>query len=102
MITLLGWLGAGVLLAAYALVSTGRLAGDGVTFQCLNVAGGVALATNSAYHGAWPSAALNIVWIAVGVAALAARHRRLSAARNRQVSAPAPAEADPDPSRSRR
>lgn len=75
-ITVLGWLGAAALLLAYGLVSAGRLAAGGAVFQLLNLAGGIALAINSAYHGAWPSAALNIVWIGIGVASLAARRRR--------------------------
>ena len=52
MIALLGWAGAGVLLAAYALVSSKRITGDGVAFQSLNMAGGAALALNSAANGA--------------------------------------------------
>ncbi|MEV0430916.1 hypothetical protein [Micromonospora sp. NPDC050495] len=66
-----GWLGAAVLLAAYAMTSTGRLAGDGRTFQWLNIAGSGGLALSSTVHGAWPSAALNVVWIAIGFGALA-------------------------------
>ncbi|BCB77425.1 hypothetical protein GCM10022251_70930 [Phytohabitans flavus] len=63
-----GWGGAGCLLLAYALLSAGRLA-SGVTFQLLNTAGAAGLLVNGAAHGAWPSAALNLVWLAVGVAA---------------------------------
>jgi hypothetical protein len=82
MIALLGWLGAGALLAAYALVSARRLAGDGLPFQFLNITGGLALAVNSAYFGAWPSVALNAVWVTVGTASLVLRAtRRLRPAR---------------------
>jgi hypothetical protein len=70
-IAILGWAGAGVLLLAYALVSAKRLTGDGWRFQILNLAGGLALAVNSAYVGAWPSAALNVVWVAIGMVAIA-------------------------------
>ncbi|MFI5845879.1 hypothetical protein ACIA8K_39870 [Catenuloplanes sp. NPDC051500] len=70
-ITILGWAGAGVLLLAYALVSAKRLAGDGWQFQLLNLAGGLALAINSAWSGAWPSAVLNIVWVAIGTVTIA-------------------------------
>jgi hypothetical protein len=66
MIALLGWAGAGVLLAAYALVSSKRITGDGAVFQGLNMAGGAALALNSAFNGAWPSAVLNVIWVAIG------------------------------------
>jgi hypothetical protein len=68
---LVGWAGAILLVLAYGLVSAGRLAAAALPFQLLNVAGGVALAANSGYHSAWPSAALNVVWVAVAVGALA-------------------------------
>ncbi len=70
LIDVAGWLGAASLLAAYALVSSGRLAGRGLGFQLLNLAGAVGLLVNGVYHGAWPSAALNAVWLVVGVVAL--------------------------------
>ena len=38
----------------------------------MNLAGAAGLAINSAVNGAWPSVALNLVWIAVGAVALAA------------------------------
>lgn len=68
-----GWVGAALLVGAYALVSMGRLGASGVWFQLLNVTGGVALTANTAYHGAWPSAALNVVWVVVGAGALLRR-----------------------------
>jgi hypothetical protein len=70
MIALLGWAGAGVLLAAYALVSMKRLAGDGAVFQLMNIGGAFALALNSAVNGAWPSAVLNVVWVGIGSVAM--------------------------------
>ncbi|MFG1695939.1 hypothetical protein [Nonomuraea sp. NPDC049309] len=66
----LGWLGAALLLAGYALVSSSRLSGDGVAYQLINLAGSVGLMINSAYYAAWPSAALNLIWAAIGVTAL--------------------------------
>jgi len=75
LIAVVGWVGAALLVAAYALVSTGRLSGSGLRFQLLNIVGGVALTVNTAYHGAWPSAALNVVWVVVGLGALIRRYR---------------------------
>lgn len=72
----MGWLGAALLLLAYALVSNRRLAGDSVRFQLLNLSGGVMLAINSGYHGALPSVAVNAVWIVIGLAALLQARRR--------------------------
>lgn len=70
LVAILGWVGAALLVAAYGLVSVGRLAGIGGPFQVLNVVGGVALTINTGWHGAWPSAALNVVWVVVGLGAL--------------------------------
>jgi hypothetical protein len=67
----IGWLGAALLLSGYGLVSSGRLHGDRLPYQLMNLAGSVALLINSAYNGAWPSAGLNLVWAAIGVVALA-------------------------------
>ena len=76
LIDLMGWLGAVLLLLAYALVSNRRLAGDSARFQLLNLSGGVMLAINSGYHGALPSVAVNAVWIVIGLAALLRARRR--------------------------
>ena len=65
-----GWAGAAALLLAYGLVSTGRLTGRSVGFQLLNLFGAVGLLANGVWHGAWPSAALNAVWLVIGVAAM--------------------------------
>jgi hypothetical protein len=69
-----GWIGAGCLLVAYALVSAGRLP-VGLSYHLLNLAGAVGLAVNGAVHRAWPSAALNLVWLGIGAAALSRRER---------------------------
>ena len=65
-----GWAGAAALLLAYGLVSSGRLSGRSVAFQLLNLFGAVGLLANGIWHGAWPSAALNAIWLVIGVHAL--------------------------------
>ena len=75
-IDIAGWIGAILLLLAYALVSSRRLAGDSVRFQLLNLSGGLLLAVNSGYHGALPSVAVNVIWIVIGLAALVGARRR--------------------------
>jgi hypothetical protein len=70
-----GWLGAAALLAAYALVSSGRLDGRGPAFQVMNLLGAAGLVVNAVHHAAWPSAVLNVIWAAVGSAALLRRAR---------------------------
>jgi hypothetical protein len=70
-INVVGWLGMGLLISAYALVTTGRLTGPSLAFQLMNLFGGAFLMVNSAYYSAWPSAALNAVWVVIGVVGLA-------------------------------
>jgi hypothetical protein len=45
-IEIAGWSGAGLLLAAYALVSLRRLTGDGNAFQIMNILGAAGIALN--------------------------------------------------------
>ena len=48
----------------------GRLTGQSVLYQGMNVAGAAGFIVNGWYHGAVPSAALNVVWMAIGGIAL--------------------------------
>ena len=62
-----GWLGAILILGAYGLVTTGRLNARSAPYQWMNIAGAVGFIINSGWNGAWPSAWLNIVWLAIGI-----------------------------------
>jgi hypothetical protein len=64
-INVIGWIGTGLLLGAYALLTTRRLTA-GRRFQLMNLVGGVLLLANTAYYGAWPSAGLNLAWVVIG------------------------------------
>lgn len=70
LLDVIGWLGAGLLVLGYGLISTSRLSGDSMAYQVINLVGSITLMVNSAYNDAWPSAGLNLVWAAIGVVAL--------------------------------
>ena len=70
-----GWIGAVLVLAAYALASAGRLDGKSPVFQWLNLVGAAGFVVNTAYHGAIPSMVLNIIWCGIAVFTLARRRR---------------------------
>jgi hypothetical protein len=70
-VDIVGWAGAVLVLAAYGLVSTKRLDGDSMVYQALNVAGAIGMLVNTYVRGALPSAALNVIWIGVGLYVLA-------------------------------
>jgi hypothetical protein len=65
-----GWFGGLMLIYAYAMVSLEKMSARGAMFQYLNLVGGVLLAANAAWHHAWPSVGVNLIWIGVGVFAL--------------------------------
>jgi len=71
----LGWIGAACVLVPYALVSTGRLAGTATAFRLFNVVGGVLLMLNAWYHTAYPSLAVNAIWITIGLYTLSMRRK---------------------------
>lgn len=71
LIEALGWAAALLILASYLLVSRGRLSGQSPLFQWMNVAGAAGFIVNSGWHGALPSAVLNIAWMAIGLFTLA-------------------------------
>ena len=65
-----GWIGAVMILAGYGLLSAGNLDAKSPTYQWLNVVGATGFIANSSWNGAWPSAALNVIWVGIGVVAL--------------------------------
>jgi hypothetical protein len=65
-----GWAGAVLILLAYLLLSLGRLTGQSALYQGMNVVGAAGFVVNGWWHGANPSASLNIVWALIGGFAL--------------------------------
>ncbi|KKW92458.1 MULTISPECIES: CBU_0592 family membrane protein [Sphingobium] len=71
LVEIAGWLGAILVLGAYMLVSSGRVSGKSALFQGMNALGSALFILNTWWHGAIPSMVLNIVWLGIGIAALA-------------------------------
>ncbi|HET7816796.1 MAG TPA: hypothetical protein VFK58_04395 [Sphingomicrobium sp.] len=69
-VELAGWAGASLILLGYLLITTGRLTGQSPAYQWMNVAGAAGFIVNGWWHGAIPSAALNVVWMLIGGVAL--------------------------------
>jgi hypothetical protein len=65
-----GWTGAALILLAYLLLSMGRLTGQSRLYQWMNVVGAAGFTVNGWWHGALPSAALNVIWMLIGGVAL--------------------------------
>ncbi|MEZ5655541.1 MAG: hypothetical protein R3E04_06610 [Sphingobium sp.] len=71
LVEIAGWLGGGLILLGYVLVSSGRLSGRSVQFQLLNLVGSLGFVINAAWHGAIPPMALNVIWCAIAIYTLA-------------------------------
>jgi hypothetical protein len=82
-IEMMGWSGAVLIIAAYALLSAGRLSAESRTYHLMNILGAIGFIVNSGWNGALPSAALNVLWLGIGAYALL--HRR-----TRQIKGSAP------------
>jgi len=74
-VEVIGWAGAALILGAYALLSAGRLRAESISYHLMNILGAAGFVVNSGWNGALPSAALNVVWIGIGVYALRQRRR---------------------------
>ncbi|WP_447750277.1 CBU_0592 family membrane protein [Sphingopyxis fribergensis] len=81
LIEVIGWVAAVVILAAYILLSLGKLDGRSYLYQWMNVIGAGGFVLNSGYNGALPSAVLNVIWAGMGIFTLWAVWRGRKAAR---------------------
>ena len=72
----LGWIGAFLLLLAYAADSFGKLGADSKAYQYLNIAASILLLVNTLFYGAYPSSFVNGVWTVIAVVAIVSIIRR--------------------------
>jgi hypothetical protein len=70
LLNVLGWIGAFLLLLAYALVSFKKLEADSPTYQWLNITASILLLINTIYYGAYPSSFVNAVWTIIAFFAI--------------------------------
>ena len=80
----LGWLGTAGTFLAYAMLWKGRLSSESRLYAALNMAGGLMAGSACALYGAWPSAASNLAWAALGL------HGMIRAYRRSRLETPAP------------
>ncbi len=73
-----GWAAAFLILGSYSLLSFGRIQARSPLYQWMNILGALGFVINCTWNGAWPSVALNVVWVGIGVYALR-RNRRAKA-----------------------
>jgi hypothetical protein len=77
-VDLSGWVAALLILGSYGLLSLGKMAARSPLYQVMNIVGALGFIINCAWNGAWPSVALNVVWVGIGVYALRRNSRTTS------------------------
>jgi hypothetical protein len=68
-----GWAAALLILGSYGLLSFGKISARSPIYQWMNILGAVGFIINCTWNGAWPSVALNVVWLGIAVYALRRR-----------------------------
>jgi hypothetical protein len=71
----IGWSGALLILAAYGLISGGKVEARSPLYQMMNIVGAAGFIVNSGWNGALPSVGLNVVWLCIGLYTLLRRRR---------------------------
>ena len=79
-IDIIGWAAAATMLLAYLLLTMGKIAGRSNLYQWMNILSGAGFILNSGWKGAYPSACLNVVWVAIGLYGIFGRPARVSTA----------------------
>ncbi len=74
-VEVIGWVGATLILGAYALLSAGKVRAESLTYQLMNILGAAGFIVNSGLNGALPSAALNVIWMGIGLYAVRQQRR---------------------------
>jgi hypothetical protein len=74
-IGVIGWAAAILILGSYAFLSTGRLRAESMTYQLMNIVGAAGFVVNSGWNGAFPSAAMNVIWMGIGLYAVRQQRR---------------------------
>jgi hypothetical protein len=82
-IDIIGWAGAALILAAYFLLTLGKVRAESATYQAMNLLGAAGFVINSGWHGAIPNAALNVAWAIIAAVALVRLARRARARASR-------------------
>jgi len=67
---ILGWFGSAMIVTGYLLISMHKVNGSSILYQLLNIVGSALLIVHTVYYKTVPAAALNVVWLFVGITAI--------------------------------
>ncbi len=64
---IIGWSGSALLIVAYVLVSSKKLAPESVKYQLINLGGAACLFVYAMYTVAYPFVLVNFIWLIIGL-----------------------------------
>ncbi|TAD83493.1 MAG: hypothetical protein EAY75_14810 [Bacteroidetes bacterium] len=71
LINIMGWVASLLIVGSYYLNIKGKWKADTKSYVLCNLVGGLLFTVNTIYLGAYPSAMVNVVWVAIALAAVA-------------------------------
>ncbi|MEJ2902830.1 CBU_0592 family membrane protein [Pedobacter panaciterrae] len=80
-LTSIGWLGVVLCTVGYLLLSIKLITAESLTFQLLNIIGGLCLVATAVDSNDMPNAVANVLWMFIGVYALGRQLRTQSTVR---------------------
>ncbi len=69
-IEIIGWIGSVLIVGSYFLNINGKLKSTSPVYIISNLIGGLFFTINTFAHKAYPSVAVNIIWVIIAIAAL--------------------------------
>lgn len=69
-VEIVGWIGAVLITGSYFLNIQGKLDAKDKSYIWANAIGGICFIINTYFHQAYPSMAVNIVWVLIAIAAI--------------------------------
>jgi len=70
LIEILGWIASVLIVGAYYFNIKGKISSSSKTYVLANLFGGIFFVINTFYHHAYPSMAVNVIWVLIAITAI--------------------------------
>ncbi len=70
LIEILGWIASVLIVGAYFLNIQGKIKADAPAYIWANLIGGIFFVVNTFVHHAYPSTAVNVIWVFIAIGAI--------------------------------
>ncbi len=77
-VEIIGWIASVLIVGAYYLNIRGKLTAGSPAYIWANLIGGAFFVINTFWHGAYPSAVVNVIWVVIALMAVIKRRKRIA------------------------